>query len=177
MISNEPRWNSPNWFDMSVVKYKLVPEVDGGCNRQPFSGSSQPASENPCITPDRHYSDQNVKTCTPDFRPLTLTKIWSLLQIISFCFRTHWLQKLHVWAEIAKSKKVMSSCISLSMQFYVKEGHLIARLFKWKLVTFKTNDARSEFTKQVQFNSKGIEKFLSWPWAKEKNILVALSRP
>ena len=62
MISNEPRWNSPNWFDMSVVKYKLVPEVDGGCNRQPFSGSSQPASENPCITPDRHYSDQNVKT-------------------------------------------------------------------------------------------------------------------
>ena len=26
MISNEPKWNSPNWFDMSVVKYKLVPK-------------------------------------------------------------------------------------------------------------------------------------------------------
>ena len=30
-----------------------------------------------------------------------------------------------------------------------------------QLVTFKTNDSRSEFTKQVQFNSKGIENFLS----------------
>ena len=60
---------------MSVVKYKLVPEVDGGCNRQPLSGSSYHASENPRITPDRHHSDQNAEISTPDFRPLILTKI------------------------------------------------------------------------------------------------------
>ena len=45
------------------------------------------------------------------------------------------------------------------------------------IVTFKTNDSRSEITKQVQFNSKGIENILSWPWAKEKNTLFAVSRP